>query len=157
MKEIYITYDRYGRDEWYSVYHLGVNKKKAVQDFLHTSLPSFIRYGPDDCHAFQLQCVYMSDYQYRKLRALVNANDKTAELTAFMTRIYAEAYETETLFFTDGCSDLTEIARLYCESHNMDFNNVADSDAAWQALDNDDVFEEYLQQYIAKEYSEEGQ
>lgn len=153
MKDVYITYDRYEHDEWYSVYHIGVNYDKAVRDFREHSLPDFIAYGPDDCHSFQLQRVEMSDYKYRKLRALVNASDKTEELREFMMDLYHETeYEVETIFFTDGCSDAWEIVRLYCEENGLDYDNGEEQEAAREALEDEETWNEYVQLYVSSNY-----
>lgn len=153
MKDVYITYDRYEHDEWYSVYHLGVNYDKAIQDFREVSLPSFINYGPDDCHSFQLQRVVMSDYKYRKLRALVNAADKEDELREFLMEIYdGDEYEVETIFFTDGCSDAWEIVRLYCDENGLDYENPDEQEEAREALEDEETWDEYIALYINSNY-----
>lgn len=153
MKSVYIIYDRYEHDEWYSVYYLGTNYDKAVKNFKEKALPKFISYGPDDCHSFQLQHVFMSDYRYRQLRALVNAKDKEDELREFMIEIYdEEEYEVETIFFTDGCSDALEIIQLYCDENNLDYNNTDDKATAYKALEDTETWNEYLHMYIQNEY-----
>lgn len=153
MKEVYIIYDRYEHDEWFSVYHLGVNYDKAVKCFREDALPSFISYGPDDCHSFQLQCVTMSDYKYRKLRALVKAEDKEEELREFLISIHDETeYDVETIFLTDGCSDACEIARLYCDENDLDYDNAEEQEEAYEALQEEEVWNEYMQMYIEANY-----
>lgn len=151
MKEVYIIFDRYEHNEWFSVYHLGVNEEKAWRYFRETALPDFLNYGPDDCHSFQMQCVTMSDYKYRKLRALVNASDKEHELHEFMLDIYEYGeYEAETLVFTDGCSDNIEIAQMYAEEHSLDYDE--DQDVIWEALSEEEVWSEYMRRYIDENY-----
>lgn len=58
--EVYITYDRYEHDEWYDISWIGINKEQAIKQFKEQELPSFLEYGPDDCHSFQLVEVVMS-------------------------------------------------------------------------------------------------
>lgn len=151
MKDIFIIYDRYEHDEWYHVYHLCTNETKAWKYLREHALPDFLNYGPDDCHAFQLQRVVMSDYKYRKLRALVNADDKEAELRLFMMGIFHESeYEVDTLAQSDGCSDNIEIAKLYCEENGLDYDE--DYDAVWDALSEEEVWDAYLAKYINQTY-----
>ena len=64
---VYITYDRYERDEWYSLYGVETNKKRAIKKFLEEYLPDFLDYGPDDCHSFQLQKVILTAREYKEL------------------------------------------------------------------------------------------
>ena len=61
---IYITYDRYEHDEWFSVFHIETNKARAIKHFREIDLIDFICYGPDDCHSFQLQKVVLSKKEY---------------------------------------------------------------------------------------------
>ncbi len=153
MKDIYITYDRYGRDEWYQVYHLDTNEEKAKKQFKEEALLNFVLYGPDDCHTFQLQRVVMSDYKYRQLRALVNAPDHEKELKEFLMDIYAEnGYEVETIYCTDGCSDAIETIKYYCAQNGLDYDNQDDQDAAYKALEDNELYAEMLQQHIAQAY-----
>lgn len=147
---VYITYDRYEHDEWYSVYHIDTNKQKAIKHFLELDLVDFISYGPDDCHAFQLQKVIMSKKEYDKLCKLANSLHEEDELKEMLINIFDEReYEVETIFSTDGCTDVWEMLDYYCDKLGVDKN---DEDAKYEVqkkLWNDDnLFEEILKEYI---------
>ena len=106
---VYITYDRYEHNEWLSIYTIETNKQRAIKKFKEEDLPSFLEYGPDDCHSFQLQCVEMSKSLYNKLLKWNESSDRCDEknLEELLIAIYQEEedFEVETLYYTDGCSD----------------------------------------------------
>ena len=166
MIKVYITYDRYEHDEWFEVYHLGRNYDKAHQKCIEEDLPSFISYGPDDCHSFQLQELEMSEYMYRKLRKLVNKNeftpDEQTEFDNLMERIYDGEFTTETFLFTDGCSDYYEIIRYHC-GDEPDPDNYEDEDEYNNAMSeyeakadelrsDNELFDKVLKEYIVSAY-----
>ncbi len=151
---IYITYDRYERDEWYSVYHIETNKQRAIQHFLETDLIDFLTYGPDDCHSFQLQKVVMTREEYKKLCKLIEAADKEGELREFLIGVYSETeFEVETIFCTDGCSDNMEAVNYYCDKLGIDEDDDDARAEMWEKIGNDEaLWLNILKEYIAVTY-----
>ncbi len=159
---VYITYDRYERDEWYSVYHIDTNKKRAIKHFREVDLPNFVEYGPDDCHSFQLQKVVMPRRDYLKLCKMVEDDSyaEQGELKKMLISIFDESpeagYEVENIFFTDGCSDNMEIIKYYCEKNEMDPENDDDFDKVGKLLsDDEDLYMKTAKRYIAENYRAE--
>ena len=151
---IYITYDRYEHDEWYYIHHIETNKKRAIKHFKEIDLPDFIAYGPDDCHSFQLQKVYMTKEQYNELLE-VYEHGSEADIKEFMLPIYDEdeEFEVETLFFTDGCSDNFELIEFYCQRLGIEADDDDAIDEAQQKLFNDEeLYSKILKKYIAMYY-----
>jgi hypothetical protein len=164
--KVYITYDRYEHNEWFCVYYIGRNYDKAYESCIKEDLPSFISYGPDDCHSFQLQELEMSEYMYRKLRKWVNAeklSDKEQDkFDDLMEKIYYGDFEAETLLFTDGCSDYFEMIRYHCgeEPDSDDYEDEEEYENALAEYENsvdelrsdDELFDKVLHEYIASTY-----
>lgn len=65
--KVYIIYDRYENDEWFRVDYIGTDKSESNKKFKEKYLPEFLKYGPDDCHSYQLQEVEMTTEQYEQL------------------------------------------------------------------------------------------
>lgn len=167
--KVYITYDRYEHNEWFYVYYIGRNYDKAYKHCIEEDLPSFISYGPDDCHSFQLQELEMSEYMYRKLRKWVNAEkltpDEQGKFDELMERIYENydcEFESETIIFTDGCSDYYDIIEYHCGS-KPDSDDYEDEEEYEEAMaeynnkvdelnSNDELFDKVLKEYIVSAY-----
>ena len=156
---VYLTYDRYEHDEWYYVYNIETNKQRAIKHFKDVDLVSFLTYGPDDCHSFQLQKVIMSTEEYKRLCYLVENEgshtcDTSDELKELLIRIFDEDdFEVETIFSTDGCSDNYEIISFCCEVLGWDSENDDNLEKAQALLsDDDDFFEDMLKKYIKAYY-----
>lgn len=161
--KVYITYDRYERNEWFNVYHISLDKDESIKHCKEKDLVDFISYGPDDCHDFQLQEVKMTKKQYEQL--LKWDKDDTMSLEhpdspyyQFMCDVYDCEYETETIISTDGCSDFYEIVTYYgvfykgediedfdCDSDNFD-------DYQEELCSDDDLFDKVLKEYINDTY-----
>lgn len=158
---VYITYDRYERDEWYSISHIETNKKRAIKHFLEEDLPDFISYGPDDCHSFQLQRVQMTKEEYLKL-CHINEEGTDEDVKEFLMPIYnGNDYDDEIIFSTDGCSDLYEMMEYYRDNYLLHDPNVIElnldddelDSLAYENLYNDEeLFEAVLKEYIKKYY-----
>lgn len=147
---VYITYDRYEHDEWYSIYHIETNKKRAIKHFKEIDLVDFISYGPDDCHSFQLQKVVMTPKQYKELLILSKNDTSQSKLVEFMIGIFDETdYKVETISCTDGCSDVWDVVKYYCEQNGDDPD---DDDVLYEAqeilFENDELFTKILKEYI---------
>jgi hypothetical protein len=82
---------------------------RAMQHFDEKDLPSFLAYGPDDCHAFQLEKVTMTLSDYRKLLYMSKYDNDNPVFDDMMYSIYHGIYEKETLRFTNGMSDMCDI------------------------------------------------
>ena len=157
---VYITYDRYEHDEWLSVYHIETNRQRAIKHFKEEDLVSFISYGPDDCHSFQLQKVVLSKEQYKRLVWLVENEGKCGaetdqELHDLLVEFYDDnsEYEPETIMSTDGCSDNTEIIRFYCQMENLDPEDDDHYEMAQEVIMNDeDIYLRVLKEYISCYY-----
>ncbi len=152
---VYIAYDRYEHDEWYSIYNIETNRQRAIKHFKEIDLIDFISYGPDDCHSFQLQKVYMTKEQYKKLIE-VYKNGSEEDVKDFMMQIYdewEEDFEVETIMSTDGCSDNFELIEFYCQSVGIEADDYDAIDEAEQKLFNDEeLYAKVLKEYIAMYY-----
>lgn len=150
---VYITYDRYEHNEWYCIYNIETQRERAIKHFLEVDLVDFISYGPDDCHSFVLEKVVMTKKQYEEL-CRINKKGSESEIIRFMTPIYeGEDFEKETLFFTDGCSDMLEIIKLYCQQCGIDADDDDAIEEATARLCNDDeLFLSVLKEYIRITY-----
>ena len=151
---IYIAYDRYERDEWYSIYHIETNRLRAIKHFKDVDLVDFISYGPDDCHSFQLQKVVMTSEQYRELLD-VYKNGSDEDIKDFMMPIYDEndEFDVETIFFTDGCSDNFELIEFYCRRIGIEADDYDAIEEAEEKLFNDEeLYLKILKDYIKCNY-----
>ena len=119
--KVYITYDRYERDEWYSIYHIGLDRDESIRHCKEEDLPKFLEYGPDDCHSYQLQVVNMTKKQYEQLlewmkdenQTLENYGDESSDFFKFMCEVYDQMTYDDYLVYTDGCSDFYDILKFY--------------------------------------------
>lgn len=158
---VYITYDRYEHDEWHYIYRLETNKKRAIRLCKLIDLPSFIGYGPDDCHSFQIQVINMTPDEYHWLRDLVDktndssieSSEKDKELYDFMVELFDKAYDGNVILSTDGCSDWIEMIRYYAAKLGLD---PEDDDAFYEAEEklqnNEELSEQIMKEYIKYAY-----
>ena len=167
---VYVIYDRYEHDEWYSVYAIETNKRRAIKKFKEECLPDFLAYGPDDCHSFQLQKVQMENKQYKRFCSLVEnetsdlQNPDNQELKDMLIAMFDEDfdmfYEFETIFSTDGCSDNVEVVDFYIANYEItdpDESEYDDEDdyryAVMEKLYNDnELYDEIIKEYIKINY-----
>ena len=149
--KVFITYDRYEHDEWYSVYHIDTDEQSAIEHFIEKDLPSFLSYGPDDCHSFVLQEVNMTKKKFELLCKLNETSNKENELKEMLMEIYDSGEGV--LYFTDGCSDIQEIIRLYCEDNFIDPEDCDTYNNACEMLfNNEECWNEYMNKYIENTY-----
>ena len=153
---VYITYDRYEHDEWLSIYTIETNKQRAIKKFKEEDLPSFLGYGPDDCHSFQLQKVEMSKPLYDNLLKWNESSDKYDEenLKELLIAIFdeEEEFEVETLYSTDG-SDNWDLLRFYASINGLDYDDDDVAEEIQEKLfNNDELYNEVLKKYISLNY-----
>ena len=163
--KVYICYDRYEHNEWFSVFYVGTDRDEAIRHCKEIDLPDFLNYGPGDCHSFQLVKVKLTKKQYEQLltwyndstQSLEDYGDESSDYYKFMYDLYDDKYKTETIIWTDGCSDLYDIVRYYSVNYkNKDVDEVSEHD--WLFTDEyDDFYEELtsdeeLFEKVIKEY-----
>ena len=166
MMDVYLTYDRYEHNEWFYVYHIDTNYDSAYKSLIEEDLFSFISYGPDDCHSFQMVKISVSRSTYYKLRKWVNADELDGEeqdkFDKFMTKVYQNYFDCESLVFTDGQSDFFEIVQKVCgeEPIEEDYDSEEEYEKALTEYENlkdelysvDEKFKEALRSHIANCY-----
>ena len=103
--KVYITYDRYGYDEWYQIYNVA-KSLNLVKTTYKKDLAKFISYGPDDIHSFQVQVVDMSQADYDTLLKLwKDADVEDRALIDFMSPIYDKLDSNTCLVMSNGYED----------------------------------------------------
>lgn len=150
---VYITYDRYEHNEWFSIYHIDTNKQRAIKHCKEIDLLDFISYGPDDCHSFQLQKVFMTKAEYKRFCELVENKgySEHGELHDIMVDIFEQIscwnYD-NILISSDGCSDAYEILKYYCIKKGIE----ADDDDAIDEAEEELCLNDELRKVITREY-----
>ena len=76
---VYLTYDRYEHDEYYTIFSIETNKQRAIRQCRNIDMVDFISSFPDDCHSFQLQKVVITKAEYLKICGVKG----TAEVKTF--------------------------------------------------------------------------
>ena len=161
--KVYITYDRYERDEWYNIYNVTTDKEEAIRHCKEVDLPDFIGYGPDDCHSFQLQEVDMTPEEYEQFKSWVdddsqsleNYGDRSSDLFKKMYDYYDKVDEPgyETLISTDGCTDNVDIIHYYGNQNGLD---TEDDDVYYEVqeelFNDEDLYTKVLKDYINNTY-----
>lgn len=162
---VYITYDRYEHNEWFSVYNIDTSLTRALKKFRTEDLPSFLGYGPDDCHSFQLQRVNMTKKEYEQLQSwmeddtqtLENYGDRSSDFFKFMEEIYdrtgCTSSREDIICSTDGCSDLVELPHFYGQMSHQDTSDDDVYDEIMERLqDDEELFKTVLKEYIRCNY-----
>jgi hypothetical protein len=161
--KVYITYDRYERDEWYNIYHVSTDREESIRHCKEEDLVNFISYGPDDCHSFQLQEVEMTEEQYDTLmkwieeeQSLENYGKESSDFFKFMVDLFDRtgvAGDTSRIISTDGCSDNADIVHYYGSQKGLD---TKDDDVYYELeeelFDNEDLYKKVLKEYINATY-----
>ena len=168
--KVYICYDRYEHNEWLSVYSVGTDRDEMIRKCKEEDLPSFIEYGPDDCHSFQLVEIDITKRQYNKLKKWSEeigtiedyGDDEHRDFYEFMCRVYDDEFTIETIISTDGCSDVFEIVKYYGVMYkNVDCEDISDYDwydteeyeECYDDLMNDEeLWRKVLREYILDTY-----
>ena len=162
--KVYITYDRYERDEWYSIYNISLDREESIKHCKEVDLPSFLEYGPDDCHSFQLQEVEMTREEYDQFmkwynedQSLENYGDRSSDLFKKMVEIYDRPMgnrDPQLIINTDGCSDFYDLLRYYGQMKGIDpedFDDLED-DLQMELCDDEELYKKVLRQYINDTY-----
>lgn len=155
--KVYITYDRYEHNEWFNVYYLSTDRNESYTHCIEEDLPSFLEYGPDDCHMFQLVEVEMTKKMYDMVKNWVDTiggcdgSEDDIGFYDFMCDLYSgeEEYSevTSCILSTDGCSDHYEIVRYYSVFYkNREVEEVSDHD--WLFTDE---YEDYYEELTSDE------
>jgi hypothetical protein len=162
--KVYIIYDRYECNEWFSVEYIGTRKSESIKKFKEECLPRFLEYGPDDCHSYQLQVVNITKEQYEQLLKWDNDSKMSLESGPyydFMCEVYEQSdwsNPNSVLMCTDGCSEYSNIVRYYGIVLKGLTNDVVD-EYDWvftdeyneyyeELMNNDDLFERMCKEYI---------
>jgi hypothetical protein len=161
--KVYIIYDRYEHDEWFSIDYVGTDREESIKKFKEECLPDFISYGPDDCHSYQLQEVDMDNNMYKMFMKWYeedsgpqNYGDRSSDLFKFMVNLYDESGvvgNTSVLYCTDGCSDSVDVVHFYGQSKGLD---TGDDDVYYdlqeELFNDEDLYQKVLKKYIKKYY-----
>ncbi len=162
---VYITYDRYEKNEWFNIYNIDTSLTRSVKKFREEDLPNFLKYGPDDCHSFTLQRITMTKKSYEQLKSwmddpnqtLEDYGDESSDLFKFLCSIYDKTGEvgsdSSTVYSTDGCSDIFELPHFYGRMSHLDTSDEDVYDEIMARLQNDDKFlDMVLKEYIRCNY-----
>lgn len=155
---VYITYDRYERDEDHCLFNVDLNRKGAMARFKETDLPDFLSMGPGDCHTFLLQKVNMTRAEYTHLIELKRIVDSEENLEAeseigdFLTKCYAD--HTNIIYDTDGDSDMMEIFNLFIATEHPGLDEESEEyEELWQTFfEDEELFNQYMRLYIEETY-----
>ena len=163
--KVYITYDRYERDEWYNIFHVSTDKEESIKHCKEVDLPDFISYGPDDCHSFQIQEVEMTPEEYEQFMSWVedenhtldNYGDESSDLFKkmyeYFDRLGDPKFQSEIILSTDGCSDNVDIIHYYGRKKGLD---TSDDDIYYdieeELFNNEELYEKVLKDYINDTY-----
>ena len=132
--KVYICFDRYERNEWFNVFHIGTRKSDSIKKVKEEILPDFIDYGPDDCHSFQLVIVDMTKRDYEQLlkwnseeNCPENYGEESSDYFKWLCELYdiIGMYDCD-LISTDGCSDFYEILKFYGRLKGIDPEDFED-------------------------------
>ena len=166
--KVYIIYDRYEHNEWFSVNYIGTRKSESIKKFKEECLPDFLCYGPDDCHSYQLQVVDMTKQEYEQLldwdndntQSLEDYGDESSPYYNFMCKVYEDcdwSNPNVVLLCTDGCSEYSSIVRYYGLIKGLDSDVVNEYDWVFtdeydeyydELMNDDDLFERMCKEYI---------
>ena len=152
--KVYITYDRYERDEWFSIYHISTSKTESIKHCREQDLFDFISYGPDDCHSFQLQVVEMTKEEFKQFlswytenQSLENYGKDSSPLFKKMVDIFDDSNDT-CLISTDGCSDYVEVIHYYGRTKGLDTSD----DDIYYDMEEELMKDENLQEKVLRDY-----
>ena len=158
--KVYITYDRYERDEWYNIYYISTSKTEAVEHCREHDLFDFISCGPDDCHSFQLQVVDMTkkEYElfmkmYNENQSLENCGSNSSDLLKKMIDIFHSITGAgSVLISTDGCSDYDDLTHYYGRKKGLDTSDDTVFCDIEEELDDEALRNNVLKDYIKDNY-----
>ena len=161
--KVYITYDRYERDEWYNIYYVTTDKEESIKHCKEEDLIDFISYGPDDCHSFQIQEVEMTTEEYKQFnswvdddsQSLENYGDKSSDLFKKMYNYYDKLGEPgyEVILSTDGCTDNVDLIHFYGTQNGLDTEDDEVYYEVQEELFNDEeLYLKVLKDYINETY-----
>ena len=159
--KVYITYDRYENDEWFSVETIETSLTRSLKKFREEDLPSFLMYGPDDCHSFQLQRVDLTKKEYEQLlewdKDPSQTLDSPCDYYNFMCELYDRIgtveCEDDVICGTDGCSDVFELPHFYGLMSHQDTSDEDVYNKIMKRLcDDEDFCKRIIKEYIRCNY-----
>jgi hypothetical protein len=159
--KVYITYDRYEHDEWFNVETIETSLTRSLKKFRTEDLPSFLKYGPDDCHSFVLQRVNMTKKEYEQLlewdKDPNQYLDRPCDYYNFMCELYDRtgcvSNQSDVIQYTDGCSDVWELPHFYGLMSHQDTTDEDVYNSIMERLFDDDNFcDMVVREYIRCRY-----
>lgn len=161
--KVYITYDRYERDEWFNIFRVGTDREESIRLCKEQDLVDFISYGPDDCHSFQLQEIEMTQEEYDQFKKWVeedpnpeNFGKSSSELFKFMVELFDSTGvmgDDSVIISTDGCTDNVDVIHFYGKQKGLD---TTDDDIYYdleeELFNDEELYEKVLKEYINDVY-----
>lgn len=155
--DVYVTYDRYEHNEWFAIYNIDTDEQRAIDHCKNEDLFNFIRFGPDDCHHFQLQRVSMTKAEYDNLIKLYKSYGdeeiSDGELFDIIAEIYENYEEDDIIIASGGIDDLYDIVEYYGKEYGVD---VSEDDSFYnvqaELFADEELFNEVLRAYINDTY-----
>jgi hypothetical protein len=149
--KVYIIYDRYENDEWFSIYNI-CKSIDEVRQVYKQSLLDFLGYGPDDCHSFQCQEVEVSNKVFKILKDYMDTGESDYGYKIMKSIFHSGS---ECLFWTDGCSDNIDVFGEYLDEY---YPNVEAGTDEWYDLQAEfysdpNLLETELKKYIDNHYN----
>ena len=149
MKRVYINFTEYDRSEWFSIKSVGTRFKESVQNFKKSLIES-LEIGPDDCHLFSLVWCDLTTEDYDRLLKLpLNESMYSGEDYDFF-KYLIETYDLyNQVVCEDDNSGNFEIINMYCEDHNLDFDDEDIYQEVCDLMWNDDIiYTRYIKKYV---------
>ena len=157
MKKVFIDYTSYSSDEWFTINYIGTDYVTSVQKF-RENLKDSLECGPDDLHSFNLVYVNLRNKDYEKLMKLQQHNsfyygEDEYNFIQYLIREYDLESDSKVICCDDNSGNL-EMIRIYCEEHNLDYDDCDVWEQVSELLWEQDtkLGEEYLDKYLDKWY-----
>ena len=163
--KVYLTYFRYDRGEYYSIYNLDTSLQRSVKSWKENDLPNFLGYGPDDVSQLYLvKCDLTKDEVQLIKDFMESGKEYDKDFYDLMEQLHDR---NEEIYSTTGdeCWSVVEFVCEYCrtnllfvEFHNyystLNFNDEDELRDQIQELifNDDDLWDKVLKKYIEVYY-----
>jgi len=107
--KVYLIFDRYGCDEWYSLDYVGTKKTESIKRY-QTLVKDMIDLGPDDNHSYCLVCVtFLTRDEYNILRMSEGCLIQDGEELTILSNVFQGLDPvTDLIFMTNGLSEVDD-------------------------------------------------
>ena len=151
---VYLIFDRYGCDEWYSLDYVGTRKTESIRRY-QDLVKDLINLGPDGNHSYCLVCVnFLSKDEYDLLKESEDCIIQVGEEFTILSNVYQNLDPvTDIIFMTDGLSEVDDCFEEFLNGFDVEIErDTPEWTEELEKFKNMKIYDTVLSTYLKKIY-----